>query len=515
MSALARDRRMTPALEFVNISKRFGAVKANRGVCLSIGAGSIHGIVGENGAGKSTLMSILFGERRADAGEVRVNGRRVTIASPRDALGHGVGMVHQHFMLIEAMSVLDNIMLGAEGGALLSAGRARMRQKLDGLAREHGLAINADALIGDLPVGLRQRVEILKALTRDVRILALDEPTSVLTPDEAAELFQLMRRLRDAGASLIFITHKLPEALAVTDRISVMRRGEVVAEFATSETSADELAEAMVGRKVARVTRADESAPGAVVFSARDLRVSDGFNVTRVDGVCLDLRAGEIVGLAGVSGNGQSELLEALACMRPSANGVIAIDGVALDKSQANPRSLRAMGIVHAPEDRTKHGLVLDFPACESAMLGFQHERRYGAALLDPDAITADCAGVMARWNITPNAPALATRGLSGGNQQKLVLAREIERNPRVLLVGQPTRGVDVGAIESIHTRLLALRAAGKAILIVSSELDEILALADRIIVMCNGRIIGERRAHETNARELGLMMAGVTEAAR
>ena len=505
---------MTPALELVGICKRFGAVEANRDVSIAFAAGSIHGIVGENGAGKSTLISILFGERRADRGEIRIDGRAVSLLSPQSAIARGIGVVHQHFMLIEAMSVIDNIMLGAEGGALLARGRAAMRAKLAALARDFGLAVDPDAIIADLPVGLRQRVEILKALTRDARFLVLDEPTAVLTPAEAADLFGLMRRLRDRGATIIFITHKLNEILDVTDSVSVMRRGAIVAQFSTARVSVAELAEAMVGRKVTLEPPRHGRGPGRVLLAADNLRVVDEFGIARVDGVSFEVRAGEILGVAGVSGNGQTELLEALAGMRTPASGAISINGAPIGFRQHTPRAMRARGVMHVPEDRLRNGLIADFPACESAMLGFQHEPCYGATWLDPDAIEADCFEKMQRWDIRPPAPRLQTRSFSGGNQQKLVLAREIERDPDVLLVGQPTRGVDVGAVESIYARLMALRDAGKAVFLVSNELDEILALADRIVVICAGRIVGERRPHETNARELGLMMAGVRERA-
>ena len=503
---------MPPALELLQVSKRFGPVAANRNVSLSIAPGSIHGIVGENGAGKSTLMSILFGERAPDSGEVRVHGGKVEFRSSRDALAAGIGMVHQHFMLIEAMSVLDNVLLGAEGGPLLAPGRAAMRKRLATLALDYGLAIDPEAIIATLPVGLRQRVEILKALTRDARILVLDEPTAVLTPDEAGDLFRLMRRLRDRGVSILFSTHKLREIFAVTDRVSVMRQGEIVGDFETVQTSVERLVEAMVGRRLAVPARRTGRAPGKIVYAARGLRIVDAAGVTRLEDVSLELRAGEIVGVAGVSGNGQSELLEALAGMRPLARGSLVVDDETLAPFEITPVAMRARGIMHAPEDRVRNGLVLEFEARESAMLGFERDTVYGGVLLDAAAVSADCAAKMRAWDVRPADPAHLTRGFSGGNQQKLVLAREVERDPRVLLVGQPTRGVDIGAIESIHARLLALRDQGKAILLVSSELDEILALSDRVLVMCGGRFVGERCPENTTARELGLMMAGVSE---
>lgn len=503
---------VSAALELIGVSKSFGPVAANRNISLTVARGSIHAIVGENGAGKSTLLSILSGARRADAGEIRVDGKRVNFVCPRDALDAGIGMVHQHFMLIEAMSVIDNILLGAEGGAWIARGRTAMKARLALLAPDYGMHVDPDARIADLPVGVRQRVEILKALTRDVKILALDEPTAVLTPDEANDLFALMRQLRDGGTSILFITHKLREVMAACDRVSVMRRGEIVAEFDTAETSAEAIAEAMVGRRV-KLARRVQRKPGGIVLSARDVKIVDPAHGTRLAGASLELRAGEIVGIAGVSGNGQTELLEALAGMRQMQAGSLWLDGVEIAPSQRNPRAMRALGVMHAPEDRARHGLVLDFPARESAMLGFQGDARYGGRFFDTHAIDATCAREMAQWNVQPARPDLVTRAFSGGNQQKIVLARELDRDPRVLLIGQPTRGVDIGAIESIHARLLALRDAGKAILLVSSELDEILALSDRILVMCGGRIVGERRSEETDASELGLMMAGASEA--
>ncbi len=504
-----------PAIELIGIDKSFGPVHANNKVNLVVERGVIHGVVGENGAGKSTLMSILYGFYEADAGEIRVNGKPVRIRSPREAISHGIGMVHQHFMLVPPLSVLENVMLGAEGGALLAEGARAVRSKLAELGREYGLEVDPNAIVGELSVGLQQRVEILKALVRGAEILVLDEPTAVLTPAEADQLFEMLRVLKGENKTIIFITHKLREIMSLTDRVSVMRRGEMVATFDTAETSPPELADAMVGRKVILTIQKEAAHPGEVALEARRLVVRDDRGIVRVDDVSFKLRAGEILGVAGVAGNGQSELLEALAGIRPLSGGEILVEGEALPPAKRNPRLERLLGIGHVPEDRHRVGLVMSFEACESAMLGFHREKIYGKGVLyDRGAIIADAERKMEAFDVRPRAPLLRTANFSGGNQQKIVLAREIERNPKILLVGQPTRGVDIGAIEFIHKRIVAQRDAGKAVLLVSVELDEIFALSDRIIVLCGGRITGERMPEETNAQDLGLLMAGVNERA-
>ena len=504
-----------PAIELIGIDKRFGAVHANKNVNLKVERGVIHGIVGENGAGKSTLMSILYGFYEADAGEIRVNGSAVRIRSPREAISHGIGMVHQHFMLVPPLSVLENVMLGAEGGPLLASGAAGIRLQLAHLAKEYALEVDPDAIVGEMSVGLQQRVEILKALVRGAEILVLDEPTAVLTPAEADQLYAMLRVLKSQNKTIIFITHKLREIISLTDRVSVMRRGEMVATFETAKTSPPELADAMVGRKVILKIDKGPAHPGRIALEARHLVVRDDRDVTRVDDVSFTLREGEIVGIAGVAGNGQSELLEALAGIRLLSAGEILIDGVAPPPARRNPKGVRALGVGHVPEDRHRVGLVMPFEACESAMLGFQDDPVYGRGVLfDRKAIIADEAAKMEAFDIRPRNPLLKTANFSGGNQQKIVLAREIERNPGIMLVGQPTRGVDIGAIEFIHKRIVALRDAGKAVLLVSVELDEIFALSDRILVLCGGRITGERRPEETDAQDLGLLMAGVAERA-
>ncbi|WP_414473260.1 ABC transporter ATP-binding protein [Microvirga sp. M2] len=506
---------MSPAIELIAVNKSFGAVHANRDVSLRVERGTIHGIVGENGAGKSTLMSILYGFYEADTGEIRVNGTPTRIRSSNDAIGAGIGMVHQHFMLVEPLTVVENVMLGAEGGAMLRAGEAKVRKELARLAKDYGLDIDADATVGELSVGLQQRVEILKALYRGADILILDEPTAVLTPAEADALFALLRSLKQQGKTVILITHKLREIMAVTDRVSVMRRGEMVATVETAGTSPPELAELMVGRRVLLRVEKTEKAPGAPVLEVRNLSVVDSRGVLRVADASLTVRAGEIVGIAGVAGNGQSELLETIAGMRRPVLGAISVEGREIRSSQHDPHRMRELGLLHVPEDRLRMGLVPTFPAFESAILGFSHEPQLGSGpLLDHDRLVADLARKMEQYDVRPPAPRLKTSNFSGGNQQKIVLAREIERNPKVLLVGQPTRGVDIGAIEFIHRRLIALRDSGVGILLVSVELDEIMHLSDRILTMCGGRITGERNSSETNERDLGLLMAGVSDEA-
>lgn len=504
-----------PAIELVGVSKRFGPVQANKDVSLSVAKGSIHGIVGENGAGKSTLMSILYGFYEADAGEIRLGGQPCAIRSSSDAISAGIGMVHQHFMLVETLSVLENIVLGAEGGTWLSSGLARARTELARLSQDYGLVIDPDAIVGGLSVGLQQRVEILKALYRGADILILDEPTAVLTPPEADQLFGLLRALKAQGKTVILITHKLREIMAVTDRVSVMRRGEMVAHVETQETSPAALAEAMVGRRVLLRVEKKPRQRGAAVLEVAGVSVTDERSVERLSEASLTLHAGEIVGVAGVAGNGQSELLEVLAGLVQPSRGVIRFDGRILTAADRDPARLRRLGLMHIPEDRQRAGLVTAFSAAENAILGYQDDAAFGRGpFLSPSAIESHARAAFSAYDVRPPDPALKTANFSGGNQQKIVLSREIERAPKVLLVGQPTRGVDIGAIEFIHRRLIALRDAGVAILLVSVELEEVMALSDRILAMCGGRIMGERAAENADERDLGLLMAGVTELA-
>ncbi|KRB58583.1 heme ABC transporter ATP-binding protein [Rhizobium sp. Root708] len=498
----------TPAIELVGIDKKFGAVHANKDINLTVAKGTIHGIIGENGAGKSTLMSIIYGFYHADQGEIRVNGQAVTIKDSQAAIATGIGMVHQHFMLVDNFTVLENIMLGAEGGALLAKGVASTRAELKRLEKEYGLEVNPDALIEQLPVGLQQRVEILKAMYRGAEILILDEPTGVLTPAEADHLFKILGVLRDQGKTVILITHKLREIMAITDTVSVMRRGEMVATRKTAETTVEELAELMVGRRVLLRVQKGESSPGKVILSVRNLTVKDDRGVVMVDNVSFDVRAGEIVGVAGVAGNGQSELLEAIAGIRKPHSGEIFLDGQPIDK--ADPARLRELGLAHIPEDRHHMGLVLKFEEYENSVLGYHRNSAYSKGpLLDLEAIRKDAMEKIEKYDIRPPNPRLKTANFSGGNQQKIVVAREIERDPTALIIGQPTRGVDIGAIEFIHRRIIEMRDAGKAILLVSVELDEIRALSDRILVMFAGHVVGEKTP-DAGEQTLGLMMAGI-----
>lgn len=500
-----------PAIELRGIDKRFGAVHANRSISFAVAAGSIHGLIGENGAGKSTVMNIVYGFHRADAGQIFVHGSAVEIHSPQQAIAAGIGMVHQHFMLVENFTVLENVVLGVEGGALLADGLAKARTELAQLARDYGLDVPLDAVVGGLPVGLQQRVEILKALYRGAAILILDEPTAVLTPQEADQLFRMLGRLCQQGKTVLLVTHKLREIMAITDRVTVMRHGAVVAEVETKSTSPRELAEKMVGRAVLLNVEKGPAKPGVALLSVKDLEVRDHQGVARVKHASFEIRSGEIVGIAGVSGNGQSELLEALSGMRAPSRGRILFCGYDLVAEKFDPRARRTLGLAHVPEDRLRVGVVTSFAARANLILGYQDRPAFNRGwFLNDRAITTDCEQKMSTYDVRPPLPDLRISAFSGGNQQKLVIAREVDCDPKVLLVGQPTRGVDIGAIEFIHKRLVALRDAGKGVLLVSVELDEILGLADRILVMASGEIVGELARAEATEEKIGLLMAGV-----
>ncbi len=507
-----------PAIELRGISKAFGPVQANKDISIRVMHGTIHGIIGENGAGKSTLMSILYGFYKADAGEILINGHPTQIPDSQAAIAAGIGMVFQHFKLVENFTVLENVVLGAEEGARLMPSLAKARKLLEELSKEYELHVDPDALIQDLGVGMQQRVEILKALYRRADILILDEPTGVLTPAEADHLFRILDGLRREGKTIILITHKLREIMDVTETVSVMRRGEMTATVRTEDTSPEKLAELMVGRKVLlRVDKAPAK-PAEKVLDVADLRVVDSKGVERLRGISLNVRGGEILGIAGVAGNGQSELLEVLGGMRP-AQGRVSVNGEPIDLTGARSdgQTRRARGISHVPEDRQRVGLIMNFHAWENVGFGYHHDPAYnrGRLLMDNNALRADTARIMDKFDVRPGNPWLEAKSFSGGNQQKLVVAREIERSPEILLVGQPTRGVDIGAIEFIHQQIVGLRDQGKAVLLVSVELDEIMSLSDRIAVMFDGQIMGERMPAETDERELGLMMAGITDTSR
>lgn len=500
-----------PAIELIGINKHFGPVHANKDITMSVAQGSIHGIVGENGAGKSTLMSIIYGFYQADSGEIRIKGQPIHIEDSQEAIAAGIGMVHQHFMLVENFSVLENIILGAEGGAILSGAIGKARSDLKHLEEEYQLEVDPDAIVQELPIGLQQRVEILKALYRGAEILILDEPTGVLTPAEADHLFRIFEQLKAQGKTIILITHKLREIMAITDKVSVMRRGEIVETLDTKDTSVEELAKLMVGRSVLMDVEKSPATPGKILLEVEGLTVKDARGVAMVDNVSFNVRAGEIVGIAGVAGNGQSQLLEAISGIRRAESGRVLLKGEPIHVTQhADPALLREKGMAHVPEDRHHMGLVLPFEQNENAILGYQVRDAYvNGPFLDIAAMRADADKKIKKYDIRPPNNRLKTINFSGGNQQKIVLAREMEQNPDVLIIGQPTRGVDIGAIEFIHRRIIEMRDAGKAILLVSVELDEIRSMSDRVLVMFAGRIIGEC-SPETPEGEIGMLMAGV-----
>jgi len=502
-----------PAIELTGISKAFGPVQANKDISIRVMPGTIHGIIGENGAGKSTLMSILYGFYKADKGDIFIAGEKTAIPDSQAAIAAGIGMVFQHFKLVENFTVLENVILGAEDGALLAPSLRKARKELTALAAEYELNVDPDALIQDIGVGMQQRVEILKALYRQADILILDEPTGVLTPAEADQLFRILQRLKEEGKTIILITHKLREIMEATDTVSVMRRGEMTATVKTSETSPQELAELMVGRKVLLRVDKTPAQPGEKVLEVENLKVVDSKGVERIKGISFEVRAGEILGIAGVAGNGQSELLEVLGGIR-RGTGTIRVNGQEIDLTGklSDARSRRKGGIAHVPEDRQREGLIMDFKAWENIAFGYDDDDAYQTGLLmNNTAIREDAEGKIERFDVRPANCDLEAKSFSGGNQQKIVLAREIERDPDLLLVGQPTRGVDIGAIEFIHQQIVALRDKGKAILLVSVELEEILSLSDRVAVIFDGQLMGERLPADTDEKELGLMMAGMT----
>lgn len=506
------------AIEFVAVDKRFGAVHANANVNLKIQSGHIHGIVGENGAGKSTLMNILYGFYEADSGDVLINGKKVKIKTSQDAIALGVGMVHQHFMLVDNFTVLENILLGHEGGWLLRKGKQIAINKLQDINTRFNLSVDFTALTSALSVGQQQRVEIIKALYRGADVLILDEPTAVLTPQEAEQLFAILDVLKQQGKTIILITHKLKEIMSVTDAVTVMRSGCVIDTLVTKNTDSENLAELMVGRKIANHPSDPRLQPtGKKILNIRNLGVRDRRGVDLLKEINLDIAEGEIVGIAGVSGNGQSELLQVLSgLLRPSTGQV------QLNQKDITPwlgkegcaKQMRAWGVAHVPEDRLRDGVVKSFPVHENAVLGYHNDQALQLgwlnAFMPPRKSIERTESFIKQFDIRPAVTDIKTSLLSGGNQQKLVLAREIASNPELLLIGQPTRGVDIGAIEFIHAQIKSLRAKGKAILLVSVELDEILALSDRILVMCAGKIVGSTSRAEADEQKIGLWMAGV-----
>jgi ABC-type uncharacterized transport system ATPase subunit len=503
----------SPILELSKINKSFGHVQANKDISLKINKGTIHGIIGENGAGKSTLMSIVFGLYQADSGTISVNGNITKIKSPRDSILSGIGMVHQHFMLVENFTVLENIILGFEGELVFGKKLKEAKKNLVKLCETYKLNINLNSIISDLSVGFRQRVEILKSLYRGAEILILDEPTGVLTPQEVDELFKILRSLQKEGKTIVLITHKLNEIMALTSEVSVMRQGKMVGHTKTESTNKEALAEMMVGRSVLLRINKTEAQKGDVVFRVNNLEVKDDLDVTRVKNVNFEIHAGEILGLAGVTGNGQTELLEALSGIRKIESGEIKLFNETISDSinHLNPRELKEKGLAHVPEDRQRMGLISDFKAYENLIFGYHHQEPFSkSSLLNEKEIMSRSHEAMKEYDVRPRSPNLITSNFSGGNQQKIILSRELNENPKVLLVGQPTRGVDIGAIEFIHQRLIDMRNQGAAILLVSVELEEVLSLSDRIVVMFDGNIVGEKINKDVTDRDIGLLMAGI-----
>jgi simple sugar transport system ATP-binding protein len=497
-------------LELSGLTKSFGSLVANDHIDLVIEPGEIHCLLGENGAGKSTLMNMLYGLLQPDSGEILVDGEKVAITSPSAAIAHGIGMVHQHFMLVPVFTVAENIMLGREnthpGGVL---DRKKAHALVTELSERYGFEVDPEALVENIPVGVQQRVEIIKALTNDAKVLILDEPTAVLTPAEIDELISVMRRLKENGTSIVFITHKLKEVKAIADKITVIRRGKVVGQAEPAE-SEEALAELMVGRAVDLVVDKEPAQPGAAVLAVRGLTVIDERGHTAVDSVDLEVRAGEILAVAGVQGNGQTELAEALLGLTPIAAGTVKLDGN--DLTGRSTRQRLDAGIGYIPEDRGHDGFVGSFTVAENLVLDLFRKAPFGNGLsLRTDEIERNAQERVSEFDIRTQSTDLPVTSLSGGNQQKVVLARELSRPLKLLVASQPTRGVDVGSIEFLHTRLVTERDNGTAVLIVSTELDEIAALADRVAVMYRGKVVGVVPS-DTPRDQLGLMMAGASK---
>jgi ABC-type uncharacterized transport system ATPase subunit len=498
----------TPVLELHGITKRFPGVLANDAIDLDLRQGEIHALLGENGAGKSTLMNILFGLYRPDEGEIHLKGRRVSFSSAKEAIESGIGMVHQHFMLIPVMTVAAYIVPGHAavlGGVFLDERAARRR--VEEVAQTFKFAVDPDARIDEITVGQQQRVEIMKALYRNASILILDEPTAVLTPQEASDLFEILRALRSEGISIIFISHKLNEVLEIADRITVLRRGQVVETIPSAGATEETLARAMVGREVLLRVQKSPVEPGETLLAVEDLQVTDDRDLEAVRGLSLQVQAGEIVGLAGIDGNGQTELVEAIVGLRHPTQGRIVVAGE--DVTRGGPKHLIDAGVGHVPEDRHRRGLVLDFSISENLSLhAYRKPPESRLGWLSPRQIVARARELIRDYDIRGGGPETPAGSLSGGNQQKVVVAREIASGPRVLVAAQPTRGLDVGAIEYVHRRLVEERDAHKAVLLVSLELEEIRSLSDRILVIYEGELVGEYSS-ETSEEELGLAMTG------
>lgn len=497
-------------IELKNITKTFGSVTANKDVSIKIDPGTIHAIVGENGAGKSTIMRIAYGFYTADSGEILVNGKSVSIKNPHDAIALGIGMVHQHFMLVDTMTVAENIILGAETGSAVNLDIDEANKNILSLSNELRLGVNPKAYIEDLSVGQQQRVELLKALYRNAKLLILDEPTAVLAPQEVEELFVILRKMREQGKTIVIITHKLDEVLAISDDITVMRDGKTVGNVKTAETNSKDLARMIVGRDVLLRVEKPNANPQETVLEVQNL-IIEGKHGSAIDNINFAVKKGEIVGIAGIEGNGQTELIEVIAGLTASykTSGKVIFENSDITNTSARKR--KEFGIAHIPEDRHKRGLLLDSDLAENSILGVHYRPPITAAggLINGAVVEKRVKEIIQNFDVRPPKPELSAKSLSGGNQQKLIIGREFELNPKLLLVSQPTRGVDIGAIEFIHRKLIELRDEGTAVLLVSAELEEVTALADRLLILREGKIVGEVDPKETTIEEIGLLMTG------
>jgi ABC-type uncharacterized transport system ATPase subunit len=498
-------------VELRGITKRFPGVVANSDVDLSVSGGEVLALLGENGAGKSTLMNVLFGLYAPDEGQILIDEEPVEFATPAGAIGAGIGMVHQHFMLVPVFSVTENVMLGVEPTSQFGLlDRSRAKARLLELSRQYGLPVDPDAVVEDLPVGVQQRVEILKALYRRADCLILDEPTAVLTPREVDELFGVIRTLTKSGRAVIFITHKLKEVLKIADRIIVLRRGQVVGTTAPAETTEGNLATMMVGHEVKLEVTKTPAEPGTPVLQVADLEVFDDRGQRGVTGVSFDVRAGEILAIAGVQGNGQTELVEAITGLRPATSGKVLLEG--LDVTGASAKKLFRRGVAHVPEDRQTDGLVISFPIKDNLVLNMYDRPPYARGIvIDREAVVTAATKLVSEFDIRATSIEAPVSTLSGGNQQKVIVAREFSHSNKLLIASQPTRGLDVGSIQYIHAQIVSKRDEGAGVLLVSSELDEIMALADRIAVMYQGSIVGILERKDATRHNIGLMMAGST----
>ena len=496
-------------LELRGITKRFPGVVANDNVNLELNTGEVLSLIGENGAGKSTLMSVLYGMYKPDEGEILIDGAPLVFASPADAIAAGIGMVHQHFMLVPVFTVAENVVLGVEPtGSLGKLKIDEARRMVREISDKYNLDLDPDAVIEDLPVGVQQRVEIVKVLLRDAKVVVFDEPTAVLTPSEIIEFFEIVKTLVSAGRGVVFITHKLKEALNIADRIAVLRRGKVVGEADPKTATESQIAEMMVGRPVQLTVDKNSAKTGDVVLKVTDLTVLDADGRTHVENVSFEVHSGEIVGIAGVQGNGQTELVEALTGLRKATSGVVALDGK--DLTHSDPRERHQMGMAHIPEDRQRQGLVGGLSVAENLVLTRYHDDQFShGVIVDWEAADAIAETLITEYDIRTPSKETGVGTLSGGNQQKVIVARELSRDLRLTIAAQPTRGVDVGSIEYIHSRIVKERDAGTAVLIVSTELEEVMALSDRLLVMYRGKVVAELDPKKVTPMEVGLYMAG------